>query len=77
MTRGLMEMTQLGVAAGGQALTFLGLSGVGDLLATSGSKLSRNYRVGLGLPLAKRSPGYTPNSVRPPKASPPPSPRRS
>lgn len=49
MTRGLAEMTQLGVAAGGQAVTFLGLSGVGDLLATSGSRLSRNYRVGLGL----------------------------
>ncbi len=49
MTRGLMEMTQLGVAAGGQAMTFLGLSGVGDLIATAGSRLSRNYRVGLGL----------------------------
>ncbi len=49
MTRGLMEMTQLGVAAGGQALTFLGLSGVGDLMATAASRLSRNYRVGLGL----------------------------
>lgn len=49
MTRGLMEMTQLGVAAGGKALTFLGLSGVGDLMATAGSRLSRNYRVGLGL----------------------------
>ena len=49
LTRGLMEMTQLGVAAGGKALTFLGLSGVGDLMATAGSKLSRNYRVGLGL----------------------------
>jgi glycerol-3-phosphate dehydrogenase (NAD(P)+) len=53
MTRGLMEMTQLGVAAGGKALTFLGLSGVGDLMATSGSKLSRNYRVGLGLSAGK------------------------
>jgi glycerol-3-phosphate dehydrogenase (NAD(P)+) len=49
MTRGLMEMTQLGVACGGKALTFLGLSGVGDLMATMASKLSRNYRVGLGL----------------------------
>lgn len=49
MTRGLMEMTQLGVAAGGKALTFLGLSGVGDLIATASSRLSRNYRVGLGL----------------------------
>ncbi len=53
MTRGLMEMTQLGVAAGGKALTFLGLSGVGDLMATASSKLSRNYRVGLGLAAGK------------------------
>lgn len=53
MTRGLIEMTQLGVAAGGKALTFLGLSGVGDLLATASSKLSRNYRVGLGLAAGK------------------------
>jgi glycerol-3-phosphate dehydrogenase (NAD(P)+) len=49
MTRGLMEMTQLGVACGGKALTFLGLSGVGDLMATTVSRLSRNYRVGLGI----------------------------
>lgn len=49
MSRGLMEMTQLGVATGGQALTFLGLAGVGDLMATMASKLSRNYRVGVGL----------------------------
>ncbi len=54
LTRGLMEMTQLGVAAGGKALTFLGLSGVGDLIATASSRLSRNYRVGLGL--AERRP---------------------
>lgn len=53
LTRGLMEMTQLGVAAGGHALTFLGLSGVGDLLATASSRLSRNYRVGLGLAAGK------------------------
>jgi len=54
MTRGLMEMTQVGVACGGKALTFLGLSGVGDLMATMASKYSRNYRVGLGL--AQRKP---------------------
>jgi glycerol-3-phosphate dehydrogenase (NAD(P)+) len=54
MTRGLVEMTQLGVAAGGRAVTFLGLSGVGDLIATASSRLSRNYRVGLGL--AQRKP---------------------
>jgi glycerol-3-phosphate dehydrogenase (NAD(P)+) len=54
MTRGLMEMSQLGLAAGAKALTFLGLAGVGDLMATAGSNLSRNYRVGLGL--AQRKP---------------------
>ena len=53
MTRGLLEMTELGVAAGGKALTFLGLSGVGDHIATASSKLSRNYRVGLGLAAGK------------------------
>jgi len=49
MTRGLMEMTQIGIAAGAKPLTFLGLAGVGDLIATATSRLSRNYRVGLGL----------------------------
>ena len=53
MTRGLMEMTQLGVAHGAKALTFLGLSGVGDLMATASSRLSRNYRVGMGLAAGK------------------------
>lgn len=54
MTRGLMEMTQIGVASGAKPLTFLGLAGVGDLIATATSRLSRNYRVGLGL--AQRKP---------------------
>ncbi|HEX5323870.1 MAG TPA: NAD(P)H-dependent glycerol-3-phosphate dehydrogenase [Capsulimonadaceae bacterium] len=49
MTRGLMEMTQMGIAAGAKSLTFLGLAGVGDLMATAAGRLSRNYRVGLGL----------------------------
>ncbi len=49
LTRGLMEMTQLGLAAGARPLTFLGIAGVGDMMATSAGKLSRNYRVGLGL----------------------------
>mgnify|MGYP001203799094 CR=1 FL=1 len=49
LTRGLAEMTRLGVAAGGCAATFSGLSGLGDLLATAYSPLSRNYRVGLAL----------------------------
>lgn len=49
MTRGLAEITRLGIALGAQPSTFLGLAGVGDLIATGGSRLSRNYRVGYGL----------------------------
>lgn len=46
ITRGLAEMTRLGVAAGGQQMTFAGLAGVGDLIATCMSPLSRNRRAG-------------------------------
>lgn len=49
MARGLAEMCRLGAALGAQAHTFYGIAGVGDLLATAVSKLSRNYRVGLAL----------------------------
>ena len=49
VTRGLAEMTRLGIALGGEALTFGGLAGVGDLMATCGSSRSRNNRVGLEL----------------------------
>ncbi len=49
ISRGLAEMVRFGVAMGGQTQTFLGLAGVGDLLATASSVLSRNYRVGYGL----------------------------
>lgn len=49
MTRGLAEITRLGTILGAQPSTFLGLAGVGDLIATGGSRLSRNYRVGVGL----------------------------
>jgi glycerol-3-phosphate dehydrogenase (NAD(P)+) len=49
MTRGLAEAIRLGVAEGAQMSTFLGLSGVGDLIVTGGSRLSRNYRVGFSL----------------------------
>jgi len=49
MTRGLAEITRLGVALGAQPATFLGLAGVGDLIATGSSRLSRNFRVGVGL----------------------------
>lgn len=46
ITRGLAEMTRLGVALGGSALTFSGLAGVGDLVATCTSPKSRNRTVG-------------------------------
>jgi glycerol-3-phosphate dehydrogenase (NAD(P)+) len=46
ITRGLVEMTRLGVAAGANPLTFAGLAGVGDLIATCMSPLSRNRRAG-------------------------------
>lgn len=49
LTRGLAEITRLGTAAGARPATFSGLSGVGDLLTTAYSPLSRNYRVGLAL----------------------------
>ena len=49
ITRGLAEITRLGVALGANPITFLGLAGVGDLIATCMSPLSRNYRVGYAL----------------------------
>ena len=49
LTRGLAEITRLGVAAGADALTFAGNAGLGDLMATCFSTLSRNHRVGIAL----------------------------
>jgi glycerol-3-phosphate dehydrogenase (NAD(P)+) len=46
ITRGLAEITRLGIAAGAQPLTFAGLAGLGDVIATCASKLSRNRHVG-------------------------------
>jgi glycerol-3-phosphate dehydrogenase (NAD(P)+) len=46
VTRSLAELVRLGLAMGGNAQTFYGLSGVGDLMVTSYSKSSRNYTVG-------------------------------
>jgi glycerol-3-phosphate dehydrogenase (NAD(P)+) len=56
LTRGLAEMTRLGVAAGGSAATFAGLAGLGDLVLTCTGGLSRNRSLGIeigrGRPLA-------------------------
>ena len=49
ITRGLAEMTRLGVSLGARAETFMGLSGLGDLVLTATGDLSRNRQVGLAL----------------------------
>jgi glycerol-3-phosphate dehydrogenase (NAD(P)+) len=54
MTRGLAEITRIGVAAGANILTFSGLAGLGDLVATCSSRLSRNHHVGEELAKGKR-----------------------
>jgi glycerol-3-phosphate dehydrogenase (NAD(P)+) len=54
ITRGLAEMTRLGIAAGANPLTFAGLAGVGDVIATCGSGLSRNHRLGEELAKGRR-----------------------
>lgn len=55
LTRGLAEITRLGVKMGANPMTFLGLAGVGDLIVTCTSKHSRNWRAGYmlgqGIPL--------------------------
>ncbi len=54
MTRGLAEITRLGVAMGADPLTFQGLSGMGDLMLTCTGDLSRNRHVGLELGRGRR-----------------------
>jgi glycerol-3-phosphate dehydrogenase (NAD(P)+) len=49
ITRGLAEITRLGLAAGARATTCLGLAGIGDVILTCQSNLSRNRRLGLAL----------------------------
>jgi glycerol-3-phosphate dehydrogenase (NAD(P)+) len=56
ITRALAELIRVGTQLGGQPETFFGLSGLGDLLATCTSSLSRNYRVGYGLAQGKTLP---------------------
>ena len=53
ITRGLAEMTRLGLALGAKVETFMGLSGLGDLVLTATGDLSRNRRVGLQLAAGK------------------------
>lgn len=53
ITRGLVEMTRLGVALGAKRETFMGLAGMGDLVLTCTDDLSRNRRMGLALAAGK------------------------
>lgn len=52
MTRGLAEMSRFGIAMGGKPETYLGLTGVGDLIVTCTSHHSRNYQAGLQIGIA-------------------------
>jgi glycerol-3-phosphate dehydrogenase (NAD(P)+) len=54
VTRGLAEITRLGMALGGHQATFSGLAGVGDLVATCSSLQSRNHHVGVELGRGRR-----------------------
>jgi len=54
LTRGVAEMTRLGVACGANSMTFAGLAGIGDLMATCGSTLSRNHTVGARIARGER-----------------------
>jgi glycerol-3-phosphate dehydrogenase (NAD(P)+) len=53
ITRGLAEITRLGTSLGGRMETFMGLTGIGDLILTCTGDLSRNRKVGLGLAQGK------------------------
>ncbi|MBI1771087.1 MAG: glycerol-3-phosphate dehydrogenase, partial [Burkholderiales bacterium] len=53
ITRGLAEISRLGVALGGRSETLMGLTGVGDLILTCTGDLSRNRKVGLALAQGK------------------------
>ncbi|HQR18576.1 MAG TPA: NAD(P)H-dependent glycerol-3-phosphate dehydrogenase, partial [Gemmatimonadales bacterium] len=59
ITRGLAEMTRLGLAMGAQPMTFAGLAGMGDLILTATGGLSRNRALGLALAKGERLAEYT------------------
>jgi glycerol-3-phosphate dehydrogenase (NAD(P)+) len=64
VTRGLAEMVRFGTAKGGQAATFLGLDGVGDLVVTCTSRLSRNFMAGYQIGREGSSRGFFANNKK-------------
>jgi glycerol-3-phosphate dehydrogenase (NAD(P)+) len=56
LTRGIMEMTRFGVELGANPYTFSGLAGIGDLIATANSPLSRNYSFGTEIVESEKKP---------------------
>ena len=68
ITRGLAEITRLGVAMGAHPLTFIGMSGVGDLVLTCTGDLSRNRQLGKQIAAVSTPPSIFEQSVRSPRA---------
>ena len=64
ITRGLAEMTRFGVKKGGQAETYLGLTGIGDLIVTCSSKYSRNFMAGYEIGLANGAEEFMKNNKK-------------
>lgn len=64
MTRGLAEMTRFGVAKGGLPETYLGLTGIGDLIVTCSSKHSRNFMAGYEIGLADGAEEFMKNNKK-------------
>ena len=64
ITRGLAEMTRFGVKKGGQAETYLGLTGIGDLIVTCSSKHSRNFMAGYEIGLANGAEEFMKNNKK-------------
>lgn len=64
ITRGLMEMTRYGVAMGGKAETFMGLTGIGDLIVTCTSRHSRNFQAGLEIGKANSAEVFWKNNTK-------------
>jgi glycerol-3-phosphate dehydrogenase (NAD(P)+) len=64
ITRGLAEMTRFGMAMGGKIETYLGLTGLGDLMVTCTSKFSRNFQAGLAIGKANSSKEFLINNKK-------------